>query len=538
MAHRPQRLRIVNELGAQRTLPSGPETFSRLDAARSTLRIAPGERVLFLGLGPDPLAAAALVPPGARVCYVECPAFAAQMPPHWRSGVPRGWEALPADAVCADAAAQCKGTTIYIYTQAVRLFPTFWGPLLGACRLAAQGAALPGPRPGLAEVVVLPGDGFGLLIQELTDAFSRAGFTVLRVAPDAAHRDVPALLTDVRPRLFVSVNFQGLDTHGELFHMLEAAGTRVCAWCVDNPWHLVSGLKAPFWKQMQLFVTDASFIPGLRAHGAAHLTHLPLAAWPDGFAARAGETSWLENAQDDTHYAGLADRIVFVGRTEFPSKRGFFSGCHLDAADWSAAQAMLMQGERPDFFWWVDRVGSRTPGTLHHDALWPGNGVRLAGLGAEETGREWRGLCVRKANRDGLVTVFGDEGWQALAPSVADLRGPLDYYGPLAAVYRSAGCVLNATSLLLPAGLTQRHFDVWIAGGTLISDATPGLDLFPDELVAPMRVARAEDIAPRAEALMAAPDQRVTLGAAWREHILAHHTYAHRVAAILRAAGV
>ncbi|MGE4297050.1 MAG: glycosyltransferase [Desulfovibrionaceae bacterium] len=538
MAHRPSRLRIINELGAPRTLPAGPESFARLDPVRKGTA-SPGGRVLVLGLGPDPAAIAALLPPGARVAYVECPAFAAHMPSAWRDAVPRHWEELPPDAA-ASAASLCADAAVFLYEQAPRLFPSFWGPVLGACRLALQAAARPGPRPEPSDVVVLPGSESGLLIRELTHAFASAGFTVLRVAPDATHRDVPALLADVRPRLFVSVNFQGLDAHGELYHLLEAAGTRVCAWCVDNPWHLVSGLKSPFWKRMRLFVTDASFLPGLRAHGATHLTHLPLAAWPEGFGAPAapdGTGGPCVNVIDDQAYADLATRIVFVGRTAFPGKQGFFSGCRPPDADWAEAQAMLAQGQRPDFFWWVSRVAARC-GSLRPEALWPGNGVRVAGLGAEEAGRAWRGLCVRAANRDGLATVFGDDGWRGLAPDVADLRGPLDYYGPLAAVYRHAGCVLNATSLLLPAGLTQRHFDVWIAGGTLVSDATPGLDIFPEELVAPMRVARAAAIPDRAAALMADPARRAALCAAWRAHLLARHTYAHRVATLLRAAAL
>ena len=34
--------------------------------------------------------------------------------------------------------------------------------------------------------------------------------------------------------------------------------------------------------------------------------------------------------------------------------------------------------------------------------------------------------------------------------------------------------------------LTQRHFDVWAAGGFLLTDRTPGLDIFPRELVEPI----------------------------------------------------
>jgi len=152
-------------------------------------------------------------------------------------------------------------------------------------------------------------------------------------------------------------------------------------------------------------------------------------------------------------------------------------------------------------------------------SLWPGTAVRQAGLGAETCSQWHRTLWLRAACELGL-TVFGDEGWYALLASGGtrpDIRPPLDYYGSLSGVYASARYSLNLTSLLLPSGLTQRHFDVWTAGGFLLTDSTPGLDIFPDELTAPIRLASFRDLPGVVDRLERDPALYRHLQIAWRE---------------------
>ncbi len=107
--------------------------------------------------------------------------------------------------------------------------------------------------------MLLPGSPRGLLVAELTRAFAGAGFAVTVMDPTRTLDEIPELLSQGRPDLFFSVNFQGLDPYGQVYHLLRAAGVTVAAWCVDNPFHLTSGLRAPFWKDMPLFVTTTGF---------------------------------------------------------------------------------------------------------------------------------------------------------------------------------------------------------------------------------------------------------------------------------------
>ena len=111
----------------------------------------------------------------------------------------------------------------------------------------------------------------------------------------------------------------------------------------------------------------------------------------------------------------------------------------------------------------------------------------------------------------------------------------MDYYTDLPEFYRRAGAVLNVTSLLLPHSLSQRHFDVWAAGGLLLSDATPGLEIFSEALTRPITLHGPAEVPSRLAALRADPSQALELRRAWREPLRAGHTYAHRVARIREA---
>lgn len=516
----PVRARIIDELGLEKSLPAGPGDF-RVLCGR-------GPHTVFLGLGPEPERLPELFPGPSSAGFLECPALSAQL---GRSGEPRGGR-LPAGYAPVEAgdlpALARGGARLILYSPGPRLFPSFWGPLLAAVQTALFARA-PAPRQGLAW---LPGGGRDLLRLELREALEALGFHV-RLTGDAGLEDFRELLAGGEcPELFFSVNFSGLDPLGEISHLLNAAGTRVAAWCVDNPLHLVSGLKSRFWTALPLFVTDPWFLEPLRQLGAQDVWHLPLAARGNDLHGPARPPS--------PAFADLADRLVFVGRSAFPGKAGFFAGCALPTGEgenaWTEAQAMLESGTpqgspRPDFGWWLKRLGITK--------LWPGAQVRQAGFCAEETGRAWRTLCLARAQADlGNLTVFGDAGWRGLLPEATDLRGPVDYYTALPDIAASAGCCLGLTSPLLPCGLNQRHFDTWAWGGLLLSDATPGLGLFPADLADETTFHCPGDLAERFRALTSSASRAADIKAAWRSELAHAHTYAHRVAAVLEQLGL
>ncbi len=398
-------------------------------------------------------------------------------------------------------------------------------------------------RPNALPHVLLPDSGQELIRRELALAFAEAGCRVTPIDPahmfeEGSPHFLPRLLRETRgdgPPLLFSVNFQGLARMKETLGLLEEAGGRAAVWCVDNPWNLLAGVRDPRWKTLPLFVTDATFIPALLRHGAREAHHLPLAASAAIMAPDARRAAAFPPPGD------LAP-LVFVGRSAFPDKERFFSGQEVPVELLAQARAMLLRGERPDLLWWEAALGRG------EESLWPGKKARLPALGAEESSLAWRALCLAKAARAGAslintsagrengqpgLDIFGDAGWQEHLPPETRLRPPVDYYARLPGIYAAARYSLCLTSLQLPEGLNQRHFDVWTAGGVCLTDATPGLSLFPEELVRPVAFSRPGDIAAMVAGLEADPAGRERLIAGWQSCIASAHTYRHRVHAVL-----
>ncbi|MDQ7832841.1 MAG: DUF3880 domain-containing protein [Desulfovibrionaceae bacterium] len=503
---RPCRIAVTTELGRTQTLADCRESFARLGEAQGP--------VLFVGLGPSPWRLPTYLPQAwGRCFFVECPECAAQMPEPWRASIPADFQSVPVSTVMAAA----WPGPVFFYLPGLKHFPSFFGPLWAKLTLddlrakAPAPAPAPGGPPARERSVIVPGTERSLLVLELRQAFARAGYAVTVMDPADVLDELPRMLRQGAPDLFFSVNLQGLDEFGRAYFLLRQAGTTVAAWCVDNPFHLISRLRAPFWRMMPLFVTDDWFVTTLGEQGATKVFHLPLAANPRFFDPPPPRS---ETVRD------LEDKVVFVGRSEFPGKRGFFSGCQPPAGLAATARGMLAQGGRPDFGWWVDALGLTE--------LWPDSAVRVAGCGAEEAGRIRRTEVLTALSRELDLAVYGDGRWAELLPNRA-CRGAVDYYGALAAVYAAAGVNLNVTGLLLPHGLTQRHFDVWAAGGVLASDDNPGLGLFPAGLRREMTFSRPDEAVALCRRLLGEPGLRADLGRAWRAEIAARHTYDARV---------
>jgi hypothetical protein len=406
--------------------------------------------------------------------------------------------------------------------------------------------------------VLLPGTGGELLRRELRLAFAGLGLQAEEVHPDRLHdagspESLEARLGD-GPALLFSVNFQGL---GRLRCCLDLAarnGSIVAVWFADNPWNILAGVRDKAWKSIPLFVTDDSFIGPLTAAGASSVHHLPLAACPELFA---------PNAVRDRAFPLPADLapFVFVGRSAFPGRDAFFAGLTLPDDLEKKARVLLRNADpvRPDLLWWQNAMG------LSPASFWPGKTARLPALGAERANLFHRARCLAAAAElgsafrpltqgaarnapsgapeDDVITLpsstvsigldlFGDAGWRTILPPGARLRPPVDYYARLPGIYAAALFNLCLTGLQLPHGLNQRHFDVWAAGGLLLSDATPGLKIFPEELTRPVTFRAARDMAMLAARLENGVT-RAALIADWQRCILREHCYVHRVQTIL-----
>lgn len=505
----PARRQLADFAGRALSLPDAASAWELLNPGGG------GPDVLLLGLGPGqpqelPFVRAASARGGA-VYWLEEPRTLDLLHPAG-FGAP-GWRRLD-----PSGAAALTGADIYLYRPSLRLAPDFWGPLAGRIetrRLAPAPARAPSP------FVWLPGDETQLLHRELRQALAESGFTpVSTPAPRVAAGLAEAWGGRV-PAFALSVNMRGLDADGRIFHACRALGVPVALWFVDNPWHVLSAARLPWWQEAHLFVTDASFIDGLRAAGARSVHPLPLAVAPH---------MWrpLPDAGEVLRLGRLAPR--FVGRAAFPGRERFFAAARVSEELLAEALALTGTSARPDrlanFHWWARRLDART---------WPGHEVRRAGLGAERCAQANRARWIAGALPLGL-RVTGDGLWRELAPGCTP-EAPVDYYGALPGLYREASAVLNVTSLLIPHSLSQRHFDVWAAGGLLLSDATRGLDIFPEALTQPVTLSTRDELGPRLAALARHPQGARDLRQAWREHLRVAHTYGHRLAFIREKIG-
>lgn len=521
MPSRPNRIQIIHELSKKRTLPEGPEQYESMGQ---------GSPVLLLGLGPDPAAAAEMIPKNTDVFFIEAPDFWRQMSAEWKAAIPKNWQRLmpePADdpALSAELQSLLESVSnrgrILLYTPNPRLFPSFWGPLLGVCRLYLLDKTKVQRRDAARDsLVLLPADKDALLVHEVADAFGELGLSVLSIDPETTAQSLPGILADARPSLFFSINFRGLDPYGELFYFLQAAGVPTAVWCVDNPLLRLTGIKADFWKQCLLLVTDDSFIRPLEHMGAGTVEHLPLACVPNFSSSHSAP-------------ADVEARVLYVGRPAFPGKTSFFAGLRIHHDMQEKARRLVDAGRRPDFHWWLEELHLNTP-----VALWPGTGARRAGLGAEEASLYRRIRCLQEAQKYLNPIVAGDEAWRSMVPELKDVRGPMDYYGTLADAYAKAAYVLNINGYLLPKGLTQRHFDVWSAGGVLITDDVPGLDIFPQHLCEPVLYKQPEELPQRINALEREPDLKRDLISAWQNLVVTEHTYTVRMERVLHLSGL
>lgn len=493
---RPVRVSYPDFRGRPLTLSSGPENWEQL-------KTGPGD-LLLLGLGPENPAELSFIKQSAnrKIYWLEEPDFLKAFPK----------DSLPPNFIPVNyekAATIASGCQVYFYRPGLKLAPGFWSSVIASLETASANFA-----PSQVKTVWLPGNSGQLLHQELCQAFQENGFdNIIENMPQkSSARGLETIWTQRIPDFALSVNFRGLDSEGRIFHLCTALGIPLAIWLVDNPWHLLSACKLPWWQNAHIFVTDASYLSGLKAHGAKNASFCPLAA-----------------SQHMRPRPGIKPENppLFVGRSEFPDKASFFRGVRLPENTQNEADACLAgnSGILPDYHWWAARLGVA-------DKLWPGHDCRAAGLGAENCSMHNRGRWLDSALHAGLE-IIGDAGWKRLLLQ-AKVYPPVDYYGSLPVRYQSAACILNVTSLLLPQSLSQRHFDVWSAGGLLLTDPTPGIKIFPQELTTPATLQNPEEFHPRFAWFGAHPEQRRELIAAWREHLQNRHQYRHRVELMLK----
>lgn len=485
------------------TAPMRPQRFMGRDFAGRPITLAaePQNWQLVHGSGNCPHAIVLDTGPAAPVFLAEKYeqiSFLNAQDGLQRKDIPENWQECGLEDVIRNK----DHCDIFLYRQAEKLAPDFWAPLLAQLEIVSI--------PTLAKrhrAVWLPGQPDQLLHLDILRALENSGFPkIYQGLPTPGVQSLKHVWQENTPEFAISVNFRGLDAAGRIFGLCQALEVPVAIWLVDNPWNLLSGISLPWWKKANLFVTDASFIEPLKDAGAKHVYHLPLAA--SFHMLRNFDGKWQKGP-------------LFVGRSAFPGKERFFAGITPPAHLLKEAEKLAGAHLRPDFHWWAARQGVK---------LWPGKDGRKPACGAEWCSAKNRAAWLQGS---GIKRIIGDDGWKKYLPN-ADIQAPVDYYGSLPELYAQAEAVLNVTSWLLPQSLNQRHFDVWAAGGFLLTDYTKGLEIFPAELVQTTVLESPVEFGPKLQWLAHNPQKKRDLAQAWHNLIKSSHLYEHRILEIMR----
>lgn len=610
--------KIFDSLHRQRSLQTGINAFMYIDINSLHLPFYPnskkipstltGHNLILLGLGANLSEDIIdLTTKYKKVFYVECDNFLMQI----GLNIPSSWKRLNVEELLNSMIFfQKQGVDFLFYHQNMQLFPSFWGSLLGQLEKniafhktdstqntqynTIQNAEQNSVQNTVQDSehntkhnstqniqgetkhdiktqkrILLACSRYDLLFKELHEASTQLGFNVDLFPEDffssqgKDHEmggEIKNHLLSKPPQLFLSVNLKGYDTGGHLFYLLHELQIPQAIWFVDNPWNILSVLRQDWWKDIPLFISDASFMDGLKKAGAKKVYYLPLAA-----------SSFFQASQAPKNID-----LLFVGHSSFPKKEAFFSASTINKdilnqatlciqqnydvqgfppsnfplSDDSPADTSLSNASPadfptsgvsssdisssgisssgisfayplPDFHWWTNM--------LENPDLWPGNEVRAIGAGTIASDKIVRSFWLKHLAPH--LHLVGDSGWNDMfqADQKPILLAPVDYYSTLPQLYQSSSFVLNLTSLLMPQALTQRHFDVWMSGSFLFTSPSLGIQIFPQELQDEMIVYSPQNLLQKKELLKTKPRYILELIAEFQNEIRSANLYKNRL---------
>ncbi len=345
------------------------------------------------------------------------------------------------------------------------------------------------------------------------------------VAQDAFVRQLLEAVLSFRPDCCITLNHMGVDVEGVLMDLLGRLQLPLASWFVDNP-HLIIHLYARCvspWTT--LFTWDADNVASLEAAGFAHVRYLPLGTDPGRFTPT--RQSVPESWKADVSFVGNSMLYKVGGRL----KSGRFPRPLL-----LPFRKISRAFADSEFRGVADFLRQCFPEVHARYLQLPDNEARLA----YETAITWqatrlyRNDCVRRL-LPFRPLIVGDSGWkiefrhEARQPRYLDA---LSYYSQLPVFYGHSAINFNSTSKQMKGAVNQRVFDVPAAGSFVLTDWRPQMEqLFtPDEMAC---YRDPEEIPDLVRHYLAHPGERNRLVTAARRRVLACHTWAHRLKALL-----
>lgn len=507
---------ILDELGRKKTLLQGKFSYVLLDGknfnslySRSQDEIScTKKQLLFLGPGANLDDILPYCEQKEQIFYLEHDDFAKQLnaalPANFIQLTPKELLALCDEKFFAD-------TDILFYKQNIQLFPHFWNKILIELRNKTLASTFSQPV-GKQQYIFLSGGKNDLLHKELCQAICDIGFIPVEIGGKTL-QEILELLDTKSPRLYLAVNAQNLDGNGIIYEYLKQKKIPLALWFVDNVWNILSGFSQNWWKECNIFLTDFSFAGELQKEGAANIFALPLAS---------------HNLP--ASYQNIPEiPLFFVGNSSFANKNAYFSGCKLEH-DFeqnlyrTIQKNLFEQKELPDFH-------NIYQALLPNQPLWQNKESRTIGYVTTKADLYLRKLWLE--NLSPLIQIMGDNAWQDILSTFHTFYKPVDYYRDLPTYYKNSLFTLNLTSLLMPANLSQRHFDVWKHQGFLLSSPSKGMEIFPQDIQLIITVNNPEDCLNRLELLLTTPALKAEIQKTMQVEIANKHCYIHRLQFIL-----
>lgn len=507
---------IIDELGRKKTLLHGKFSYILLDGKNFNSLYSRSQdefsctkkQILFLGLGAGIEDILPYCEKKEQIFYLEHEKFAEQI--HLK--VPENFIKLTEkELVNLCDKNFFAGTDILFYKQNLQLFPSFWNNTLIELRNRALSPTF-SQSAYKQNYIFLSGGKNDLLHRELCRSIQDIGCIPLEIGGKTL-QEILEFLDAKPPVLYLAINAQCLDGNGIIYEQLKHKHIPLALWFVDNVWNILSCFSQSWWKECNLFLTDFSFAGELQNEGAKNIFPLPLAS---------------HNLP--ANYQPIPEiPLFFVGNSSFANKNAYFSGCKLEH-DFkqnlyrTIQKNLFVQKELPNFHSIYQEL-------LPNQPLWQNKNGRTAGYATTKAD-----LYLRKLWLEGLsplIHIMGDSAWQDILSTTHTFYKPVDYYNTLPTYYKNSLFTLNLTSLLMPANLSQRHFDVWKHHGFLLSSPSKGMEIFPQDIQSIITVNNPQDCLNRLELLLTKPALKTEIQKTMQEEISKNHRYTHRLQYIL-----
>ena len=328
------------------------------------------------------------------------------------------------------------------------------------------------------------------------------------------------MLQNNHPDAIVSINMLGFDGNGILAEYAARTGIPVVIWFVDDPRPILLNHRNSLTRNMVAYTWERSYLPWLSQQGFRSVGYLPLAADTHRLPGDTAVECRIRCAFIGTSMGGrFLDEIAarFIWRPEY-------------AALSHEAALQLLAEPRAEVDRLIDEVRERSgygsSGFDTHTRTW------LRSYVIHYASMLKRKEAVGRLLDTGIET-FGDvAGWRALCGERVTAHPDIDYRTGISDCYRSVMVNLNVTSCQMPTALNQRVFDVPMSGAFILSDHQSDFDeLFnPDEYATYRSF---EELSGKVDYYFKNERARESVTVAARRHILADHTYLHRLRTLL-----